>query len=371
MFQSRIERLAEIIVNYSIKTEPGENILIEATDVPRELIQAIARQVHRAGGNAFVNLRDRQIMRDLLIDAPEEQIRIWAENDARFMSMMDGYVAVRGSSNLYEWADIPAEKLSQYERLYMKPVHMEQRAKHTKWVVLRYPNEAMAQLAQTSTEAFTQFYFDVCCMDYAKLNHAMDALVERMKQTNQVRIVGPGTDLRFSISGMSAIKCAGTLNLPDGEVYTAPVKDSVNGVITFNTPTPYNGFVFEQIQLTFENGVIVEANANDPARLRDILQTDEGARSMGEFAIGLNPYIQKPLKDILFDEKIDGSLHFAIGNCYDDAYNGNHSAIHWDMVLIQRPDFGGGEIWFDDQLIRKDGKFVVPELLCLNPEQLR
>lgn len=371
MFQSRIERLAEIIVNYSIQTQPNENVLIEATDIPRELIQAITREVHKVGGNAFINLRDRQVMRDLLMNAPEEQIRLWGEADSRFMSMMHGYVAVRGNSNLYEWSDISTQKMLQYERLYIKPVHIEQRAKHTKWVVVRYPNEAMAQLAETSTEAFTQFFFDVCTMNYEKMNHAMDALVELMNQTDQVRIVGPGTDLRFSMDGMPAIKCAGQLNLPDGEVYSAPVKDSVNGVITFNTPTPYSGFVFEKIQLTFEKGVITKAAANDTSRLWEILRTDEGSSSIGEFAIGMNPFIKKPLKDILFDEKIDGSLHVALGNCYDDAYNGNHSAIHWDMVLIQRPEFGGGEIWFDDRLIRKDGKFVVPELFCLNPEELR
>lgn len=211
---------------------------------------------------------------------------------------------------------------------------------------------------------------DVCTMDYGKMSKAMDALVELMAKTDRVRIVGPGTDLRFSIKGISALKSAGELNLPDGEVYTAPVRDSVNGFITYNTPTPYNGFVFEQVKLTFENGKVVDASANDTERLAKILDTDEGARYIGEFAIGLNPFIKEPLKDILFDEKIDGSLHLAVGSSYDETYNGNKSSIHWDMVLIQRPEYGGGEIWFDDRLIRKDGRFVVPELFGLNPEAL-
>jgi aminopeptidase len=208
-------------------------------------------------------------------------------------------------------------------------------------------------------------------MDYSKMSVAMDALVDLMNKTDRVRLVGPGTDLSFSIKDIPAIKCDGKLNLPDGEVYTAPVRDSVNGTITFNTPSPYNGFVFENVKLRFENGKVVEAEANDSERINRILDTDEGARYVGEFSIGFNPYIREPMKDILFDEKIDGSIHFTPGQAYENAYNGNDSSIHWDMVLIQRPEYGGGEIYFDDRLIRKDGRFVVPELECLNPENLK
>jgi aminopeptidase len=229
----------------------------------------------------------------------------------------------------------------------------------------------MAQLANTSTEAFEDFYFDVCNLDYAKMSEAMDPLVDLMNKTDVVQIKGPGTDLTFSIKDIPAIKCAGNYNIPDGEVFTAPVKDSVNGTITYNTPSPYQGYTFENVKLTFKDGKIVEATANDTDRINRIFDTDEGARYIGEFAIGVNPYILHPMQDILFDEKIDGSFHFTPGQCYDEAANGNKSAIHWDMVNIQRPDYGGGEMYFDGVLIRKDGRFVIPELDGLNPENLK
>ena len=230
---------------------------------------------------------------------------------------------------------------------------------------------SMAQLAKMSTEAFEDFYFQVCNLDYSKMSAAMDSLVELMDQTDKVRLVGPGTDLTFSIKGIKAIKCAGELNIPDGEVYSAPVRDSVNGVVTYNTPSPYQGFTFENVKLTFKDGKIIEATANNTERINKVFDTDEGARYVGEFAIGVNPYILHPMQDILFDEKIDGSFHFTPGQCYDDAYNGNKSNIHWDLVNIQRPEYGGGEIYFDDVLIRKDGRFVIPELEKLNPENLK
>jgi len=258
-----------------------------------------------------------------------------------------------------------------YSSIYVERVHHRIRVNDTKWVVLRYPNSSMAQLAGKSTRSFEDFYFDVCNLDYSKMDKAMNALKAVMERTDKVRITGPGTDLSFSIKGMSAVKCSGHMNVPDGEIYTAPLRDSVEGFITYNTPSISNGFKFENVKLTFSKGKIVEATANDTERINGILDTDEGARYIGEFALGVNPYIMEPMCDILFDEKISGSIHFTPGSCYEDAYNGNKSAVHWDLVLIQRPEYGGGEIWFDDVLIRKDGLFVLPELECLNPEQLK
>ena len=192
-----------------------------------------------------------------------------------------------------------------------------------------------------------------------------------MQRTDKVHIIGPGTDLTFSIKGMPAIKCAGDANIPDGEVFTAPIRDSVNGVLQYNTPSLYNGVVFERMKLTFENGKIVNAESSDTERCNQIFDTDAGARYVGEFAIGVNPYITKAIKDTLFDEKIAGSFHFTPGASYDECPNGNNSAVHWDLVCIQTPEYGGGEIWFDDELIRKDGLFVTPELDALNPENLK
>ncbi|TVY07624.1 aminopeptidase [Paenibacillus cremeus] len=371
MLDPRLERLADVLVNYSTRVQPGENVLVEAFGIDNALVRAIVQKIHSAGGRPFVNLRDHQVIRELVKEATEEQMKTWAEFDAAQMSMMQAYIGVRGGSNIYELSDVPDQKMKLYNALYNHKVHSNLRVKKTKWVVLRYPTSSMSQLASMSTEAFEKLYFDVCTMDYSRMSKAMDALVDLMNKTDKVRLTAKGTDLTFSIKNIPAIKCAGEMNLPDGEVFTAPVRDSVNGVISYNTPSPYNGFVFDNVQLRFENGKIVEATSNDTDRINKIFDTDEGARYIGEFAIGVNPFIQEPMKDILFDEKIDGSFHFTPGQSYDEAYNGNVSSIHWDMVVIQRPEYGGGEIYFDDKLIRKDGRFVIPELECLNPENLK
>jgi aminopeptidase len=370
MRDPRLTTLAKNIVRYSISVQPGENILVHMIGDERELLNAIIEEVHAAGGNPFVEIDDPTTTRTLLLQATEQQIRNWAEYDLKRMEMMQGYIAVRSGSNINEMSDVPSDKMRLYERLYRHPIHSERRVKHTKWVVMRYPNGSMAQAASMSTAAFEDFYFNVCNLDYANMSAAMDHLVAYMNRTDKVRIVAPGTDLQFSIKDIPAIKCDGKMNIPDGEVFTAPVRDSVNGVITYNTPSVYAGITFENVCLRFENGKIVEATANNTEKINAILDTDEGARFIGEFAIGFNPHILTPMKDILFDEKIAGSLHFTPGQAYDEAYNGNVSSVHWDLVLIQRPEYGGGEIYFDDVLIRKDGEFVVDELKCLNAVNL-
>jgi aminopeptidase len=286
------------------------------------------------------------------------------------MSEMHAYIAIRAGANATEMADVPRDRMQDYMEYYVKPVHLELRVKKTKWCVLRYPNAAMAQLASQSTESFENFYFDVCNLDYEKMSHAMTPLVQLLNRTDHVRITAPGTDLTFSIKDIPAVKCDGKFNIPDGEVFTAPIKNSVNGTISYNSPSVYMGTSFENVSFTFEDGKIIEATANNSQRLNEILDTDDGARYIGEFSLGFNPYILHPMKDILFDEKIAGSLHFTPGQAYEEADNGNRSAVHWDLVLIQRPEYGGGEVYFDDVLIRKDGIFVHSELLHLNPEHL-
>ncbi|WP_341347456.1 aminopeptidase [Paenibacillus sp. FSL H3-0469] len=371
MNDPRIQKLAANLVGYSVNVRPGENVLVEMIGSERDLIKAVVEEVGKAGGRAFVQLTDRTVLRSMLKYATPEGIKTWAEIDLNRMKQMDCYIGIRAGENVNDLSDVPEENMKLYNSLYSHPVHSEQRVKHTKWVVLRYPNASMAQLANTSTEAFEDFYFEVCNLDYAKMDKAQDSLAELMRRTDKVRILGPGTDLTFSIKGIGAEKCSGQKNIPDGEVYSAPVRDSVNGTISYNAASIYNGVTFENVKFTFENGRIVEATSNDTARLNEILDSDDGARHIGEFAIGFNPYILHPMKDILFDEKIAGSLHFTPGQAYDVTDNGNRSSIHWDLVLIQRPDYGGGEIYFDDVLIRKDGIFVVPELEGLNPENLK
>ena len=251
----------------------------------------------------------------------------------------------------------------------MKPV-LDWRVKKTRWCVLRWPSPSMAQLAGMSTEAFETFYFDVCTLDYSKMIPGMKALKTLMERTDKVHIQGPGTDLKFSIKGIAAIPCGGQHNIPDGEVFTAPVKNSVEGYISYNAPTIYQGTAFDNVRLEFKAGRIVNATANNTAKLNAILDSDPGARYIGEFAIAFNPHILKPMRDILFDEKICGSFHFTPGQCYESTENGNHSQVHWDLVNIQRPDWGGGTIHFDGKLIREDGVFVPKSLHALNPENL-
>ena len=370
MTDPRLHTLANKLVNYSCQVKPGEKVLIEIFDCEDVLAEELVEQVFAAGGIPFVNIIRPKVQRAWLMQATEEQIKAQTEWDVARMGEMDAYIAFRGNDNSAEMEDVPEDKMRLYSSIYSKRVHTELRVKKTKWVVLRYPNSGMAQLADMSTRRFEDFYFKVCNLDYQKMSDAMDALLDLFSKTDRVRLVGPGTDIGFSVKGIGAKKCAGHMNVPDGEVYTAPVLDSVNGTITFNTPSYNQGFKFENISLTLKNGVIVEATANDTERLNKILDTDEGARRIGEFSLGINPYITEPMCDTLFDEKIAGSIHFTPGSAYEDADNGNRSAVHWDLVLIQRKEWGGGEIWFDDTLIRKDGIFVIPELTCLNPENL-
>lgn len=368
----RIEILAKNLVTYSCRVQKGEKVLIESIgEDSKNLVKALVKEVYAAGGHPFVTIKDQSVTRELLKGMDQIQAELMAKYELERMKDMDAYIAIRGSENASELSDIDSAKMKIYTDYFMKPVHLSERVNNTKWVVLRYPNNSMAQLANTSLESFEDFYYNVCNLDYSKMSRAMDSLTALLDRTDKVRIVGPGTDLSFSIKDIPSVKCCGLRNIPDGEVYSAPVRDSINGVISYNTPSVYQGTTFENVCFRFENGKIVEATSNNTERLNEILNTDDGARHIGEFAIGVNPYILKPMKDTLFDEKIAGSIHFTPGQAYKLADNGNKSAIHWDLVLIQRPDFGGGEIWFDDVLIRKDGIFVIEELEVLNPENLK
>lgn len=363
--------LAHNLVNYSVKVQKGEKVYVQLTgNSTMELGREIVKAVYEAGGMPFLHIKEMSLQRELIKNCSEEQLKLMAEVDCLEMNNMDCYIGISGSDNMNELSDVDSKKIDLYSRLYSKPVHSDIRVNKTKWVIAGYPNNAMAQLMGTSLESFEDFYYKVCNLDYSKMAEAMKPLVELMNKTDKVRIVAKDTDISFSIKGIGAVPCAGEFNIPDGEVYSAPVKDSVNGVITYNTPSVYHGFTFENVSLTFENGKIVKATANNTEKINEIFDTDEGARYVGEFAIGVNPYVVKPMKDILFDEKIMGSIHFTPGSCYEDAPNGNDSAVHWDLVQIQTPEYGGGEIYFDDVLIRKDGRFVIAELECLNPENL-
>jgi len=372
MKDERIEKLASLLVDYSVEVKPGDRVMVNFIG-PSTLpaARAVVERVLAAGGTPVWMFDDSPLTRDFVLGASEEQAQSFAELHRSMMEKVDCYIGIRGSDNQFELADVPPEKLALYRKTYVKKVHLEVRVPSTRWVVLRWPTPSMAQQAKTSTDAFEEFYFRVCTLDYPAMSRAMDPLVELMSRTDRVRITAPGTDLTFSIKDIPVIKCDGKMNIPDGEIFTAPVKESVEGVITYNTPSVHEGVLYENIRLVFEKGRIVEASArSDTERLNEVFDVDEGARYVGEFAIGVNPHILHPMNDTLFDEKIAGSIHFTPGNSYDEAFNGNRSSLHWDLVLIQRPDYGGGEIWFDDVLVRKDGLFVLDELKGLNPESL-
>lgn len=364
MNDPRFDKLAKLLVEYSVRLKRGESVLIESFDIPDDMTIALTRAVRRAGGIPFVQLQSARVSRALALEADEKQLTALARHELARMRKMRAYIALRGSNNITELSDVPVDRLKLLMKK-MRPV-TDQRVKKTKWVVLRWPTPSMAQLAGMSTEAFEDFYFEVCTLDYGKLLPAMNALKTLMEKTDRVQITGPETDLRFSIKGIPAIVCGGSHNIPDGEVFSCPVRDSVEGHVTFNAPTVYQGTSFDGIRLTFRKGKVVEATSNDTAKLNEILDSDAGARYIGEFSLGFNPRILQPMRDILFDEKIAGSFHFTPGQAYEEADNGNRSQVHWDLVSIQRPDYGGGGIWFDGKLIRRDGEFLPKQLRPLN-----
>jgi aminopeptidase len=369
MHDPRYDQLAKLITSYSVRLEKGDKVLIDAFEIPDEMTIAIIRAVRARGAVPLVQVHHARVTRELSREAQEEGFDAHSAVQLAQMKKMQAYIAFRGGDNMTEMSDVPAEKMKMVSKK-MKPV-LDWRVKKTKWCVLRWPSPSMAQAAGMSTEAFEQFYFRVCTLDYSKMQPGMKALKEAMEATDVVEIKGPGTDLRFSIKGMPAIACGGTHNVPDGEVFTAPVRNSVQGVVQYNAPTIYQGTAFDNVRLEFKDGKILNATANNTEKLNAILDSDAGARFIGEFAIGFNPHVLHPMRDILFDEKINGSFHFTPGQCYEETENGNRSQVHWDLVCIQREDYGGGSMYFDGKLIRENGRFVPKALQALNPERLK
>jgi aminopeptidase len=368
MHDVRFDKLAKLLVEYSIRLKRNETVLVEAFDVPDEMTIALIRMIRRAGAIPFVQIHHARVSRALALGVSDRQLNLIARHELARMKKMDAYIALRGSNNITELSDVPVEKM----KLMAKKMRLvqDERVKKTKWVVLRWPTASMAQLAGMSTEAFEEFYFDVCTLDYRKLQPGMKALKALMEKTDRVEIKGPGTDLRFSIKGIPAVICGGDRNIPDGEVFSCPVRNSVQGHVTFNAPSIYQSVGFDGIRLDFRDGKVVEANGNQTEKLNKILDSDAGARYIGEFSLAFHPRILEPMRDILFDEKIAGSFHFTPGQAYQEADNGNRSQVHWDMVSIQRPEYGGGEIYFDGKLIRHDGEFLPKQLRSLNRNHL-
>jgi aminopeptidase len=369
MTDPRCTKLAKVLVGHSTALQKGERVLLDMVDVPDEFAVELMRAVRAAGATPLIEVRHTRVTREVLRGMDKKQAALVRDVEMFRMRKMDAYIAARGSANASESSDVPGDRMALYARTF-RPVQ-DHRVNKTRWVVLRWPGPSMAQGANMSTEAFENLFFEVCTMDYRRLGRAMAPLQKRMQKANRVHLKGPGTDLKFSIKGLPAIPCHGLRNIPDGEVFTCPVKDSVNGRISYNTPSIYAGTKFENVALEFKDGKIVKATSSNTKRLNEILDTDAGARYVGEFSLGTNPYILNPMCDILFDEKITGSLHFTPGQAYEACDNGNRSAVHWDLVLIQRKEWGGGEVWFDGELIRKNGLFLPRDLKPLNPANFK
>ena len=370
MEDPRIRKFAQFLIRSAVGLEKGEKILIELHGSETGLMKSLVQEAYAVGGKPFVHIFDYAVEGALVQGADAEHMEEIASYELERMRDMDAYIDIRATTNISMWHNVSDEAQKRYRQYYWGPIHLAERCNHTKWSVLRYPNDAMAQLAGVSTEEYEDFYFRACLVDYDKMGRAMQPLQDLMARTDKVRIVAPGTDISFSIKGIPSFGMHCINDTATTEIYTSPVKNSVNGHITYNVPSPYDGFLFRDVYLEFKDGKIVKATSNNTDYMNEILDIDEGARYIGEFAFGVNPEINHPIGDILFDEKIAGSFHLTPGNSYDNASNGNHSAVHWDLIQIQTPEYGGGEIWFDDVLIRKDGLFVLDELKCLNPENL-
>lgn len=366
MRDPRVAEMAKVLVDYSTRIRKGDRVLIsaagfEAAPLVKELY---ALCLQRGAEYVEYSFNVPEIDRQLYNLASKRQLEVFPQHKLDFYKTLTAYIGISAGENSMVNANSNQKSMVAYQKL-TRPL-VDQRVKHTKWVVTRFPTHGAAQEARMSLEEYEDYLFSACNIDWAVESRKMEKLKKLMDLTERVRLKAPDTDLTFSIKGLQGIKCDGRYNIPDGEVFTAPVRDSVQGVLTYNCPTIYQGKEFNNIRLEFKDGKIVKATAGEmTAALNKILDTDEGARYIGEFSLGINPNIRTPMRNILFDEKIFGSIHFTPGQAYDEADNGNRSAVHWDMVRLMQD----GEIWFDDRMIQKNGRFTVKELETLNPER--
>ena len=366
--EEKIQKLADIIVNYSLNIKEDEKVLITYQTIEAStLVKEIIKKINLRKGIAFINYVDPFLSNLLKESSSSKRIELMREYQKFELDHFDSFVNIRYNLNDYETRDI-SDMIRQEINKKTYDIH-DKMVNERKWVLLNYPSYVDSYKAKNKFENFLNYSLDVMTLDYNKMRKDIEPLKQLMEQTDKVRILGDGTDITFSIKNMPVIPCVGESNIADGKIFTCPIKKSVNGIITYNTSSTYHGEVFTNVKLEFQDGKIIHASCDEEEKndkLNKIFDTDEGSRYIGEFSLGLNPKILHPMGDILFDEKIIGSIHFTPGAAYKESYNGNDSSVHWDLVLIQRNDYGGGEIYFDDKLIRKDGLFVLDELHHLN-----
>lgn len=361
------EKLANILLDHSLELKANDKLIIETIVEAKDLNKEILIQANKRGVYAELNLSDDDY-KSLLLENKNNNIdnlEVFTNHDINKYKDIDGVIAIRGFKNEFSAVDVDPILMQDIQRKRMK---LSEVIMSKKWILINYPTHAMAQKAKMSYDKYVEFCNQAMCSDYKAMRKNLLPLKELFNKTDKVHITSPGTNITFSIKGIDTVICSGENNIPDGEVFTAPVKESVNGVIKYNTYSIQQNKRWDNIELTFENGKIVKSTCDNASEdeLSKLFDIDDGARYTGEFSIGVNNNIKNPIGDILYDEKIGGSFHLTPGVAYEDANNGNKSSLHWDLVLIQNESFGGGEIYFDDVLIRKDGKFVIEELLSLN-----
>ena len=354
MVDDRITKVAKLLIDYSTRTKNGDRVLIRADASAKELALEVYKQALLRGAHPWIRAELPGAKYVFFKHASDEQLGFVPDHDMTEIKNTDVYISLGAPSNVKELSSIDPARIS--ARMKASKEVNEWRVEKTRWVIFAYPTEAYAQEAEMSLTEFEDFVFNACLIDWAEVSKKLQILKQNVDAADKVEIVSPDTRLEFSVKGRKGVAASGDKNMPDGEFFTSVVEDSVNGNIHFDVPAVWYGNVVEGTTLTFEKGKVVSAKAaKNQAFLEKILATDEGAKRIGEFGIGFNYGITKSVKLILFDEKIGGTVHFALGRGYKQTLSQNDSAVHWDMIKDLRKD---GEIYFDGKLVMKNGKWL-------------
>ncbi|MDF2520141.1 MAG: hypothetical protein K0R84_769 [Clostridia bacterium] len=349
----RVEKLASVLLNHSLKVKAGENLVIRAYYNAKPLVDEVYKQGIKAGLNVFTHVLISEHTKFFMENATEKQF----ENVNKFLEaayeQADAFVVIEAPDNVKHLSKVSSEKNMRHNKAASPLI---KKITNKRWVMTNFPTHSFAQEADMSLEEYEDMLFDATLVDYKQMDREMDKVVEIFDKAETIRIVGKDTDLTFSIKDRKGIKCSGANNIPDGEVFYAPVTNSANGHIYYEFPAIKYGIQVDGIRLEFKDGKVVKATADKNEEfLNKMLDSDEGARYLGEFGIGMNLGIQKFIKNILFDEKIGGTIHLAVGNAYEESGGDNRSVVHWDMIKELRVD---GEIYADGKLVQKNGSFI-------------
>ena len=367
MLDSRLKKVADIVIDYSLSIKMGDRVLIETTKNCSDILKYMIQKISEKGAMPFVMFNETDIKRELIKNGTAEQFQLMRKHTEAILDNVDVYINMIDSDNCYDMSDVSTEKKALYQQYYFKPIYFEIIFPKLRWITVDYPSVSSAQQFGMSTEAYENYFFQAMTTDYKSLEEKMFALKELLDRGQHIQILSPTTDLEFDIKQCKSAICSGKINLPDGEIFIAPDLYSANGHILFNVPTRYQGNDFQDLFLKFENGRVIEYNARyNIEKLKQILESDEGNKYIGEFAFGTNPNIEIPRSNILFDEKILGSFHIALGNSHDLSDNGNRASIHWDIVNMMTLEYNGGKIIIDDELIQENGIFIPKSLQSLN-----